>query len=102
MKGNKMTTTAEIVNFSKEIREGKTQICPLTVQQMKKNVFLTYITFNINALKRALFELEENANYITLRFGRKQMCRINTLDAESYRDLINTLIYIKKEFVKKF
>ena len=30
------------------------------------------------------------------------MCRINTLDAESYRDLINTLIYIKNEFVKKF
>lgn len=74
-----MTTTAEIVNFSKEIREGRSQICPLTAHQMKKNAFLTYITFNIQALERALFELEENANYITLRFGRKQMCRINTL-----------------------
>lgn len=90
-----MTTTAEIVNFSKEIREGRSQICPLTAHQMKKNAFLTYITL-------ALFGMEEKANYITLRFGRKQMCRINTLDAESYRDLINTLIYIKKEFVKKF
>lgn len=95
-----MTTTAEIVNFSKEIREGRSQICPLTAHQMKKNAFLTYITFNIQALERALFGMEEKANYITLRFGRKQMCRINTLDAESYRDLINTLIYIKKSLLK--